>query len=58
MHYGTDAQKQHYLPRLAGGQEIPCFRSDIAGRQAQMPALFQTKALCAKANGRAKKYWA
>ncbi|MFZ1293149.1 MAG: acyl-CoA dehydrogenase family protein, partial [Pseudomonadales bacterium] len=25
MHYGTDAQKQHYLPRLAGGTEIPCF---------------------------------
>ena len=24
-HYGTDAQKRHYLPRLAKGQEIPCF---------------------------------
>ena len=24
-YYGTDAQKQHYLPRLASGQEIPCF---------------------------------
>ena len=24
-HYGTDAQKQHYLPRLATGEEIPCF---------------------------------
>lgn len=24
-HYGTDAQKNHYLPRLAKGQEIPCF---------------------------------
>ena len=24
-HYGTDAQKNHYLPRLARGQEIPCF---------------------------------
>jgi acyl-CoA dehydrogenase len=24
-HYGTEAQKQHYLPRLAKGQEIPCF---------------------------------
>jgi len=23
--YGTDAQKQHYLPRLARGEEIPCF---------------------------------
>ncbi|MEM9840303.1 MAG: acyl-CoA dehydrogenase family protein, partial [Pseudomonadota bacterium] len=23
--YGTDAQKEHYLPRLAKGQEVPCF---------------------------------
>ena len=23
--YGTDAQQAHYLPRLARGQEIPCF---------------------------------
>ena len=25
QHYGTDAQKNHYLPRLANAQEIPCF---------------------------------
>jgi acyl-CoA dehydrogenase len=25
MHYGTDEQKQHYLPRLADGSEVPCF---------------------------------
>src|SRR5690606_10662399 len=25
LHYGTDAQKDHYLPRLADGREIPCF---------------------------------
>ena len=25
LHYGTDEQKQHYLPRLACGDEIPCF---------------------------------
>ncbi len=24
-HYGTDAQKKKYLPRLANGEEIPCF---------------------------------
>ena len=23
--YGTDAQKEYYLPRLAKGEEIPCF---------------------------------
>ncbi len=25
QHYGTDAQKQRYLPKLAVGEEIPCF---------------------------------
>ncbi len=25
LHYGTDEQKQHYLPRLARGIDIPCF---------------------------------
>ena len=25
LHYGTDEQKAHYLPRLARGDEIPCF---------------------------------
>jgi acyl-CoA dehydrogenase len=25
LHYGTDAQKKHYLPRLAVGDEVPCF---------------------------------
>ncbi len=25
LHYGSDAQKDHYLPRLAKGLEIPCF---------------------------------
>jgi acyl-CoA dehydrogenase len=24
-HYGTEEQKSHYLPRLARGEEIPCF---------------------------------
>jgi acyl-CoA dehydrogenase len=24
-HYGTEEQKKHYLPRLARGQDIPCF---------------------------------
>jgi acyl-CoA dehydrogenase len=25
LHYGTDEQKKHYLPRLADGREVPCF---------------------------------
>lgn len=40
-HYGTDAQKQAYLPKLAAGEYVPCFGlteptagSDAAGIQA------------------------
>lgn len=25
LHYGTEKQKDYYLPRLAKGQEVPCF---------------------------------
>ncbi|NNK37187.1 MAG: acyl-CoA dehydrogenase, partial [Xanthomonadales bacterium] len=25
LHYGTEEQKNHYLPRLARGEEVPCF---------------------------------
>jgi acyl-CoA dehydrogenase len=25
LHYGTEAQRERYLPRLATGEEIPCF---------------------------------
>lgn len=36
LHYGTDEQKNHYLPRLADGREIPCFAltSPFAGSDA------------------------
>ena len=36
LHYGTDAQKQHYLARLADGRELPCFglTSPYAGSDA------------------------
>ncbi|VVE61430.1 acyl-CoA dehydrogenase [Pandoraea captiosa] len=36
LHYGTQAQKDHYLPRLARGEEIPCFAltSPYAGSDA------------------------
>ncbi len=40
LHYGTEKQKDHYLPRLASGDEIPCFAltspsagSDAAGME-------------------------
>lgn len=25
LHYGSDEQRNHYLPRLASGEDIPCF---------------------------------
>ncbi|WP_047243362.1 acyl-CoA dehydrogenase [Chromobacterium subtsugae] len=36
QHYGTEAQKDYYLPRLAKGQEVPCFAltSPYAGSDA------------------------
>jgi acyl-CoA dehydrogenase len=36
LHYGTEEQKRHYLPRLARGDEIPCFAltSPTAGSDA------------------------
>ncbi|CAB3731317.1 Acyl-coenzyme A dehydrogenase [Paraburkholderia sediminicola] len=36
MHYGTEDQKNHYLPRLARGDDIPCFAltSPYAGSDA------------------------
>jgi acyl-CoA dehydrogenase len=36
LHYGTEEQKDHYLPRLADGREIPCFAltSPLAGSDA------------------------
>ena len=42
LHYGTAAQREHYLPRLARGEEIPCFAltgpeagSDAAATQSE-----------------------
>ncbi len=36
INYGTEAQKEYYLPRLALGEEIPCFMltSPVAGSDA------------------------
>ncbi len=46
MQFGTDEQKDHYLPRLADGREIPCFAltSDEAGSDAA--AMTDTGTVC------------
>ncbi len=44
--YGTEAQKDHYLPRLARGEEVPCFAltGPLAGSDAS--ALPDTGIVC------------
>ena len=46
MHYGTEAQRRHYLPRLARGEEIPCFAltGPLAGSDAS--AIPDTGVVC------------
>ncbi len=42
LHYGTEAQKDHYLPRLARGEEVPCFAltgPDAGSDASSMPDL-------------------
>ncbi|WP_251265750.1 acyl-CoA dehydrogenase family protein, partial [Enterobacter hormaechei] len=36
VHYGTQEQKDQYLPRLADGREVPCFglTGPVAGSDA------------------------
>lgn len=46
IHYGTEEQKQHYLPLLASGQETPCFAltSPTAGSDAA--SIIDTGIIC------------
>ena len=46
LHYGTEEQKNYYLPRLAAGQELPCFAltSPYAGSDAA--AIPDTAVVC------------
>ena len=49
LQFGTEEQKQHYLPRLADGREIPCFAltSDEAGSDAS--AMVDKGVVCRRA---------
>ena len=63
IHYGTEAQKKHWLPRLAKGDEIPCFgltepqAGSDAGSITSSGVLFQNEQgeICIKLNW--KKRW-
>lgn len=46
LHYGSEEQKQYYLPRLACGEEVPCFAltSPVAGSDAS--AIIDSGVIC------------
>ncbi|MFT5173706.1 MAG: acyl-CoA dehydrogenase [Gammaproteobacteria bacterium] len=46
LHYGTEEQKQHYLPRLAAGTEIPCFALTSPQAGSDAAALIDSGIVC------------
>ena len=46
MKFGTEAQKQHYLPRLAEGREIPCFGLTSLEAGSDAGAMTDTGVVC------------
>jgi len=46
LHYGTEEQKDHYLPRLAVGKEIPCFALTGPSAGSDAGALPDTGVVC------------
>ena len=46
MHYGTDKQKQRYLPGLASGDEIPCFALTSTEAGSDASALIDSGVIC------------
>jgi acyl-CoA dehydrogenase len=46
MTFGTEAQKQHYLPRLADGREIPCFGLTSLQAGSDAGAMTDTGVVC------------
>lgn len=47
LHYGTDEQKQYYLPRLASGEEVPCFGLTGTEAGSDASAMQDTGVVCA-----------
>jgi acyl-CoA dehydrogenase len=46
VHYGTDEQKEHYLPRLARGEEIPCFALTSPRVGSDASSIYDTGVVC------------
>jgi acyl-CoA dehydrogenase len=46
LHYGTEEQKQHYLPGLATGKEIPCFALTSPQAGSDAAALIDSGVIC------------
>jgi acyl-CoA dehydrogenase len=46
LHYGTQEQKDHYLPRLARGEEIPCFALTEPGAGSDAGSMTSTGVVC------------
>lgn len=46
LHYGTEEQKQHYLPGLAAGTEIPCFALTSPEAGSDAAALIDNGVVC------------
>ena len=46
LHYGTDEQKERYLPGLAAGSEIPCFALTSAQAGSDAAALIDNGVVC------------
>ncbi|MEK2688487.1 acyl-CoA dehydrogenase [Bdellovibrio sp. GT3] len=53
-HYGTDAQKNHWLPRLAEGKEIPCFGLTEPNAGSDAGAIVSTGVLFKDTDGKIK----
>ena len=53
MHYGTEEQKDHYLPGLASGKEIPCFALTSPEAGSDAASLIDSGVVCkGKWNGK------
>lgn len=46
MQFGTEAQRDHWLPRLASGEEIPCFGLTSAQAGSDAAAMTDTGVVC------------